>query len=62
MGDHRAGGWGSVSAEDVSSPACAQTGALPPCTAQTACGPDEDHGQRGNILHAANAFHLHIQV
>lgn len=62
VGDHRAGGWGSFSAEDISSPACTQTGALPPCTAQTAGGADEDHGQCGNLLHAAHAFHLHIQV
>ena len=62
MGDPRADGWWPFSAEDISSPACSQTGALPPFTAQTADGADEVHGQCGNILHAAHAFHLHVQV
>lgn len=60
MGDHWSCGWWSLSAEDFSSPEGAQTGALPPCPAQTAACPDEDHGQRGNILHATHALHLHI--
>lgn len=62
VGDRGPAGWGFVSAEDLQVDAGAEAGALHASAAETACGSDEDHGQRGHFLHAADALYLHLQV
>lgn len=62
VGDNVSVGWWLVSPANVSSAAGTEAGSLPACPEETAGGPDEDHGQCGHILHAADALHLHLQV
>lgn len=60
MGDNWSSGWWAVSPPHISSVAGLEACALPACPEETAGGADEDHGQRGHVLHAADAFHLYI--
>lgn len=62
MGDRGSTGWRSVRAEDLPANAGAEAGPFHACPAETAGGADEDHGQRGHLLHAAHALYLHLQV
>ena len=62
VGDRGRGRGRSVGVENLQASAGAEAGALPACAPEAAGGADEDHGQRGNLLHAAHALHLHIQV
>ena len=51
-----------VSAEDLPTDAGAEAGPFHAGPAEAASGADEDHGQRGHLLHAAHALYLHLQV
>ena len=62
VGDRGSAGWRPVSAEDLPADAGAEAGPLHAGPAEAAGGADEDHGQRGHVLHAAHALHLHLQV
>lgn len=62
VGDHRSVGRGAVRPADVPAAAGAEAGALPAGPEETTRGADEDDGQRGHVLHAADAVHLHLQV
>lgn len=62
MGDNWSSGRRLVSTANISSAAGSEAGSLPARPAETTGGADEDYGQRGHILHAADAVHLHIQV
>lgn len=62
VGNRGPAGWGFVSAEDLQVDAGAQAGALHAGAAETARGSDEDYGQCGYFLHAADALYLHLQV
>lgn len=62
VGDNWPSRWGFVSPANVSAAAGPETGSLPACPAETACSADEDYGQCGHILHAADAVHLYFQV
>lgn len=62
MGDHRSVGRRVVSPADVSLAARAKAGPLPARLEETTRSADEDDGQRGHVLHAADAVHLHVQV
>lgn len=60
--DRRPVGRRPVRAEDLPAAAGAEAGQVHAGAQETAGGPHEDHGQRGHLLHAAHAFHLHLQV
>ena len=62
MGDRGSAGRRSVCVEDLPADAGAEAGALHAGPAEAAGGADEDHGQRGHLLHAAHALYLHLQV
>lgn len=62
MGDNRSVRRWLVSPADISVAAGAKAGPLPACPEETTRSADEDDGQCGHILHAADAVHLHIQV
>ncbi len=62
LGDRGSAGWRSVGAEDLPADAGAEAGPFHAGPAEAAGGADEDHGQRGHLLHAAHALHLHLQV
>ena len=62
LGDRGAGGRRAVGAADFPAAAGAEAGALYARAAAPARGAHEDHGQRGHLLHAAHALHLHLQV
>lgn len=62
LGDRWPGRRGALSAEDIPAPAGAEAGALHAGAAPPARGADEDYGQRGHLLHAPHALHLHLQV
>lgn len=62
MGDCGSAGWWSVGAEDLPTDAGAEAGPFYAGPPEAACGADEDHGQRGHVLHAAHALHIHLQV
>lgn len=62
VGDHRSVGRRAVSPADVSVAASAKAGPLPARLEETTRSADEDDGQRGHVLHAADAVHLHVQV
>lgn len=62
MGDNRSVGWRLVSSADIPVIAGSKAGPLPARPEETTGGADEDDGQRGHILHAVDAVHLHIQV
>ncbi len=51
-----------VGAANISSAAGSEAGSLPARPEETTGSADEDHGQCGHFLHAADAFHLHFQV
>lgn len=60
VGDRGAARRGALSAADLPAHAGSEAGALHAGPAAAACRPHEDHGQRGHLLHAADALHLHI--
>lgn len=62
VGDNRSVGRRAVSPANVSAAAGAKAGPLLACPEEATCSADEDDGQRGHILHAADAVHLHVQV
>ena len=62
VGDRGSAGWRPVGAEDLPADAGAEAGPVHAGPAEAAGGADEDHGQRGHLLHAAHALHLHLQV
>lgn len=62
MGDNWSSRWWAVSPANISSAACSEAGPLSARPEETTGGADEDDGQRGHVLHAADAFHLHFQV
>lgn len=62
VGDNWPSRWRVVSPANVPAAAGPETGSLPACPAETACSADEDYGQCGHILHAADAVHLYFQV
>lgn len=62
VGDCGPAGWRFVSAEDLQVDAGAEAGTLHAGAAETTCGSDEDYGQCGHFLHAADALYLHLQV
>lgn len=62
VGDRGSAGWRSVGAEDLPADAGAEAGPFHASPAEAAGGADEDHGQRGHLLHAAHALYLHLQV
>lgn len=39
-----------------------EAGPVPSCPEEAASGSDKDHGQRGHILHVADALYIHFQV
>lgn len=62
MGNCRSAGWWSLRAEDVQADESTEAGPFHAGPAEAAGGADEDYGQCGHLLHAADAFHLHFQV
>lgn len=62
MRDHRPGRRRPVGAEDLPPAEGHQAGTLHARAQTAAGGADEDDGQRGHVLHAAHAIHLHLQV
>lgn len=60
LGDHRAVGRGPVRAANLPPAPRAEAGALHARPAPPARGAHEDHGQRGHLLHVADALHLHL--
>lgn len=62
MGDSGGGGGGPVGAAYLPPAESFEAGAVPPRPEEAAGGADEDHGQRGHVLHVADALHIHFQV
>lgn len=62
MGDCGGGRWGLVGAAYVPSAESFEAGPVPSCPEEATSGADEDHGQRGHVLHVADALYIHIQV
>ena len=62
LGDHWAVGRRPLCAPHFSAAAGAETGAFHARPPSPAGGPDEDNGQRGHLLHVADALHLYLQV
>ena len=62
VGDRGPAGRRPLRVENLPAHACAEAGALHAGAAETAGGADEDHGQRGHLLYAPHALHLHLQV
>ena len=62
VGDRGSAGRRPVGAADLPADARAEAGPVHAGPAEAAGGADEDHGQRGHLLHAAHALHLHLQV
>lgn len=62
MGDRGPAGRGPLGAAHLPSHAGTEAGALHASPATPARRPHEDHGQRGHLLHVADALHLHLQV
>lgn len=62
MGDNRSVRRWLVSPADISLAAGAKAGPFPARPEETTRSADEDDGQCGHILHAADALHLHVQV
>lgn len=62
LGDRGPAGRRSVSSPDLPADACAEACPFHAGSAEAAGGADEDHGQRGHLLHAAHALHLYLQV
>ena len=57
----RRNGW-TVRTEDVSSAAHIEAGSLPSGSSLSAVRYAQDDGQRGHVLRAPRAFHIHLQV
>lgn len=58
-------GWGGgrfVSTANLPPAEGFEAGPVPSCPEEAACGPDKDYGQRGHILHVADALYIYIQV
>lgn len=62
MGDCWGGGRRPVGAADLPPAESSEAGPVPSGPEEAVGGADENNGQRGHFLHAADAFHLHLQV